>query len=121
MQLNPVLSSDEKELKVQSLSQRLRGLTDYIELMEACCREVCQLAKQWTTEQSKQWTVELESGGNIKFTPGDPSLSWYKSCCDLVHSRFSVANKLDVVSVLSFIHCITLRCCSRELLLLALR
>ena len=32
---------------------------------------------------------ELESGGNIKFLPGDPSHSWYKSCVELMMSRFS--------------------------------
>ena len=34
---------------------------------------------------------ELESGGNIKFLPGDPSHSWYRSCVELLMSRFSAS------------------------------
>ena len=49
-------------------------------------------------EQCKQWSMELESGGNIKFVSGDPSLSWYRTCTDLINSRFSVTNPVGVVS-----------------------
>ena len=72
---------------------------DYVGLVERCRRDACQLARQWTEQQCRQCSIELESGGNIKFTAGEPSLcSWYKSCSDLVNSRFSVDNTRDVVS-----------------------
>ena len=73
---------------------------DYVSMVERCRRDACELARQWTKQQCKQCSIELESGGNIKFTAGDPHLSsWYKSCSDLVNSRFSVDKTPDVVSV----------------------
>lgn len=73
---------------------------DYVGLVEHCRRDACELARQWTEQQCRQCSIELESGGNIKFTAGEPSLSsWYKSCSDLINSRFSVDNTRDVVSV----------------------
>ena len=78
---------------------------EYVGLVERCRRDACELARQWTEEQCRQCSIELESGGNIKFTAGEPSLSsWYKSCSDLVNSRFSVDNTRDVVS-LSLLGC----------------
>ena len=41
-------------------------------------------------ELCQRWTTELESGGNIRFIEGTPSVPWFKSCVDLVNSRFSV-------------------------------
>ena len=32
--------------------------------------------------------TELETGGNIRFEEGKPSDKWYKSCSDLIKSRF---------------------------------
>jgi len=40
--------------------------------------------------------VELETGGNIRLEDGHPSNIWYKSCADLLSSRFS---KLDFESL----------------------
>jgi hypothetical protein len=73
---------------------------EYVGLVERCRRDACELARQWTSEQCRQCSIELESGGNIKFTAGEPSLSsWYKSCSDLVNSRFSVNSMRHVVSL----------------------
>ena len=36
--------------------------------------------------------IELENGGNIKFEFGSPSDIWYKSCSDLLMSRFCSAD-----------------------------
>ena len=73
---------------------------DYVGLVECCRRDACELARQWTEQQCRQCSIELESGGNIKFTAGEASLSWYKSCTDLINSRFSVDNTGNMVSVL---------------------
>lgn len=72
---------------------------NYVGLVERCRRDACELASQWTEQQCRQCSIELQSGGNIKFTAGEPSLFWYKSCSDLVNSRFSVDNAEDLVSV----------------------
>ena len=92
-----MLSKDDG-LKLESLTQKLAHFTEYVRFVESCCRDACGMAMQWTEEQCKQWTIELESGGNIKFTPGEPSLSWCKSCSDLVYSRFSVNSSLKLVN-----------------------
>ena len=36
--------------------------------------------------------LELETGGNVRFEDGKPSDPWYKSCHDLVLSRFCVGD-----------------------------
>ena len=36
--------------------------------------------------------LELETGGNVRFEDGKPSDAWYKSCHDLVLSRFCVGD-----------------------------
>ena len=39
--------------------------------------------------------TELETGGNIRFEEGKPSDKWYKSCIDLVQSKFSLEDMKD--------------------------
>ena len=60
--------------------------------MEQKCSEACSSVEREIEDQCEHWVAELESGGNVKFTAGDPSLPWYKSCSDLTTSRFSVAD-----------------------------
>ena len=60
--------------------------------MEQKCSEACSSVERKIEDQCEHWVAELESGGNVKFTAGDPSLPWYKSCSDLTTSRFSVAD-----------------------------
>ena len=90
---------DESEAAYKALLKRRRELMDYVDLVECCRRDACELARQRTEKQCRQCSIELESGGNIKFTSGEPSLSWYQSCSDLINSRFSVDNTANVVSV----------------------
>ena len=59
--------------------------------LESRCNEVCGLVNSNTDNLCERWMCELESGGNVKFTTGDPSLPWFKSCSDLTNSRFSIA------------------------------
>lgn len=60
--------------------------------LEERCREACEGVRREMREKCERWMVELESGGNVKFTPGDPTQSWFKSCVDLTGSRFSVSD-----------------------------
>ena len=48
--------------------------------------------------------LELETGGNVRFEDGKPTDPWYKSCNDLVLSRFCVGDYLVCVSQV-FIKC----------------
>ena len=60
-------------------------------MKQSCC-EACLAVESEAECQCERWMAELESGGNVKFITGDPSLPWYKSCADLTNSRFSVAD-----------------------------
>lgn len=88
------LQGERNGSDVDSLSKRLEELREYVGFVECCCRDACERARLRASGRSKQLCVELESGGNIKFIDGDPSLSWYKSCCNLVNSRYSVTESL---------------------------
>ena len=100
---------EKENLSLESLSKRLEELGEYVDFIKCCCSKACEVARLRMSEQCKQWSMELESGGNIKFVPGDPSLSWYRTCCDLINSRFSVTNPLAVVSgIISHILCLQL-------------
>lgn len=91
------LQGERNGSDVDSLSKRLEELREYVGFVECCCQDACERARLRASGRSKQLCVELESGGNIKFIDGDPSLSWYKSCCNLVNSRYSVTESLREV------------------------
>lgn len=40
------------------------------------------------------FVLELQTGGNIRLEEGKPGEMWYKSCMDLVRSRFYTADFL---------------------------
>jgi len=42
------------------------------------------------SEKCAHYLTELESGGNVKLTQCGSTHSGFKSCCELVQSRFSV-------------------------------
>ena len=87
------------DTRKQVLTRRMIALENHVQTLEKTCSEVCNSIDARMTEQHKQWLVELESGGNVKFIPGDPSIPWYKSCVELVGSRFSVADVQVCMSV----------------------
>ena len=57
-----------------------------------CCQRLCGAREASAEQLCQQWLAELESGGNVRFVHGDPAQPWYKSCLELVSSRFSVAD-----------------------------
>lgn len=89
MQSSVVVKS-QTDSSLDSLQRRLTELKEYVHFVESCSSHACQFVSQRTSEECDQLSLELESGGNIKFTRGDQSMAWYRTCCDLIHSRFSV-------------------------------
>ena len=77
--------------------------------MKQSCYEACHAVETEVEGQCEHWMAELESGGNVKFTTGDPSLPWYKSCADLTNSRFSVADVEVCMCVLCVCVCVNFR------------
>lgn len=43
--------------------------------------------------------LEMESGGNIRYEEGKPSVSWHKSCVQFVQRHFSLADLSEDVRV----------------------
>ena len=54
------------------------------------CSDACLAIEAETEQKCQYWLVELRSGGNVKLTSCNPSQSSFRSCCELIHSRFSV-------------------------------
>ena len=50
--------------------------------------------ENWGKNIRKELESEFHEGGNLKYEEGNENDSWYKSCCDLVSSRYN--NGIDV-------------------------
>ena len=63
--------------------------------LEGACVEGCRAVEGRSQERSERLLTELRSGGNVRFSQGDPGQQqqlWYQSCTDLTQSRFSVTD-----------------------------
>ena len=56
-------------------------------------------AETWSRCIAKELDLEFSCGGNLRFEEGSPSDSWYKSCCDLVNSRYTHSMEVAVTRV----------------------
>lgn len=63
-------------------------------------KEGTELEKEKLKERERiiieQWMTELQSAGNIRYVLGQDSMNWYKSCVELVSSRFITSGLLTV-------------------------
>ena len=60
--------------------------------IEQCHQESCDQVNSVSEMTVQRLLLELETGGNVRFEDGKPSDPWYKSCHDLVLSRFCVGD-----------------------------
>ena len=72
----------------QFKNQRFK-LEQHLLAMEERCKTEEEIVTRKVSESIQRWEAELETGGNVKFTEGNPSHQWYKSCVELITSRFS--------------------------------
>ncbi|KAK3738851.1 hypothetical protein QZH41_015070 [Actinostola sp. cb2023] len=63
--------------------------------IDACYRESCEQVQLVSDMTIQRLLVELETGGNVRFEDGKPPDVWYKSCHDLVTSRFCAGDYLN--------------------------
>lgn len=60
--------------------------------IDQCHQESCDQVNSVSEMTVQRLLLELETGGNVRFEDGKPSDPWYKSCHDLVLSRFCVGD-----------------------------
>ncbi|KAL5493183.1 hypothetical protein EMCRGX_G014321 [Ephydatia muelleri] len=87
---------EETAKKISLLKEKVQSLEQQLESLNKSCQRCITGLKRRSGEEASYWMSELESGGNIKFLPGDPSHSWYKSCVELMMSRFSALEMQDL-------------------------
>ena len=94
LQLNELDARHDREEKMRTIRKRIDNLTGSLVHVDRTSAGYRQSLSNTLSRQILLWEIELESGGNVKFSPGGVEMSWYKSCVDLVNSRFSAASVL---------------------------
>ena len=69
--------------------------------IDKCHQESCEQVNNVSESTVQRLLLELETGGNVRFEDGKPTDPWYKSCQELVLSRFCVGDYM-VGAVISF-------------------
>ena len=84
--------SNQKSTKITTVKARIEELE---QLLLKIKNEV-QLEKEKVKEKEEEiigeWLVELQSAGNIRYIFGGEDSGWYKSCLELVTSRFLLSD-----------------------------
>ena len=84
-------SDPEGEEKCRQISQRVASLNGYLAHIDLTSSQYQADLEQDLLRQTGLWDIELQSGGNVKFSTGGAGEGWYQSCVQLVKSRFSAA------------------------------
>lgn len=84
-----MVGSSEKEEKCRLILRRIDDLQHFLVRIGQASSEFQQNLEKKVHRQIQLWEIELESGGNVKYSPGGPECQWYNSCVELVNSRFS--------------------------------
>jgi len=87
---------DERDQKVfedfnhkrQELNKRISSWNYHIRDVDQYHEETVSILKHVVDTSKRRLLLELQSGGNIKFQPGNSESLWYQTCNDLVLSRF---------------------------------
>eukprot|EP00854_Cymbomonas_tetramitiformis_P014094 gene14094-16667_t len=66
------------------VERKSKEVADTETFFDDCKKKVYEMTDQYV----RRLMVELETGGNIRMEDGRPTDLWYKSCVDLLHSRF---------------------------------
>jgi len=74
--------------KRQELNKRISSWNYHIRDVDQYHEETVNILKHVVNTSKKRLLLELQSGGNIRFQPGNSESLWYQTCNDLVLSRF---------------------------------
>ncbi|KAM3920127.1 leucine-rich repeat-containing protein 9 [Leptodactylus fuscus] len=78
--------------KLYALKQRVQFWTHRVEEIDALHEKEVVRTEQSFDLLAQFLQTELETVGNVRFEEGAPSDSWFKSCYDLILSRFCASN-----------------------------
>ncbi len=84
--------SDENEDLLIALNDRLIEIKNKLKLIDVQYEQCLDHIVQEIEVKKRYVFIELENGGNIKFEFSNFNDSWYKSCHELVLSRFCAAD-----------------------------
>ncbi|CAI9601706.1 unnamed protein product [Staurois parvus] len=83
----------------ENLSQKMRALKERIHFWTSKMDDIDAFHEREVERTKKSFDLlvqflqtELETVGNVRFEEGTPSDSWFKSCYDLILSRFCASN-----------------------------
>eukprot|EP00667_Euglena_gracilis_P000263 EG_transcript_263 len=84
------------ELREQlgAVTATLRQRREELEALDQLHREMRDVVQNLSIHHISRFVLELQTGGNIRLEEGKPGEMWYKSCMDLVRSRFYTADFL---------------------------
>ncbi|XP_078381877.1 leucine-rich repeat-containing protein 9-like isoform X2 [Oculina patagonica] len=89
-----MMYSQRLQQKKDALLKRIAKLQKQCEEIDQCHQESCEQVNNVSEMTVQRLLLELETGGNVRFEDGKPTDPWYKSCHDLVLSRFCVGDYL---------------------------
>lgn len=97
--------SDQKSTKISRVKARIEELEQLLLKIKNEVQLEREKVKEKEEEVIGEWLVELQSAGNIRYIVGREDNGWYKSCLELVTSRFLLSDFVvsDYLSICLFI------------------
>ncbi len=74
--------------KINLVNKRIACLENGLSAESDKCKRDVTIIEEREKRMRRRWTNELASGGNTRYIDGKEDQGWYKSCYDLVNSRF---------------------------------
>ncbi|XP_068737471.1 leucine-rich repeat-containing protein 9-like isoform X3 [Montipora capricornis] len=87
-----VIYSEKLQKKKEALLKRIAKLQKQCDEIDKCHQESCEQVNNVSNNTVQRLLLELETGGNVQFEDGKATDPWYKSCQELVLSRFCVGD-----------------------------
>ncbi|CAH3150734.1 unnamed protein product [Pocillopora meandrina] len=91
-----MMFSQKLQKKKEALLKRIAKLQRQREEINQCHQESCEQVNNVSEMTVQRLLLELETGGNVRFEDGKQTDPWYKSCHDLIFSRFCVGDYLGL-------------------------
>ena len=85
-------SPEDMREHLSLVSSHIDTKLEEIEAIGRLYEEMRSMVQSSSLHHISRFMVELQTGGNVRLEDGKPSDMWYKSCVDLVKSRFYAAD-----------------------------
>ena len=87
--------------KTDMITKRIKTLEERLLHTISEGERECDQVRNREKQIEERWIQELRSGGNVRYIQGREDMGWYKSCVELVNSRFLLTD--FIVSHISLI------------------